>query len=126
MRDLNFAEVASVAEVEFLAPHHRHVQRRLLIVERDERLMQQWRESFSSDVRKTEDLYAMKREERRADRRRRRDQSSPRSSLGLVCRSSFIFTICFELVKALFRYIICIPNLPLTSLITNYVNNASE
>jgi hypothetical protein len=74
MRDLNFAEVASVAEVEFLAPHHHHAQRRLLVVERDERLMQQWRESFSSDVRDAaENLYAMKREERRADRRRRQE-----------------------------------------------------
>jgi hypothetical protein len=92
MRGLNFLDVASVAEAEFLAPRHRHAQHRLLVVERNERLIQQWRESFSSDVRDTEDLYAMKREERRADRRRR-DRSSPRSSLGLVCRSLFIYFI---------------------------------
>jgi hypothetical protein len=71
MRDLNFLDVASVAEAEFLVPRHRHAQHRLLVVERNECLIQQWLES--SDIRDTEDLYAMKREERRADRRRRRD-----------------------------------------------------
>jgi hypothetical protein len=50
--DLNFPDVASLAEAEFLAPpprlvadedprRHRHSQRRLLLAERDERLMQQ-------------------------------------------------------------------------------------
>jgi hypothetical protein len=50
--DLNFPDLASLAEAEFLAPpprlvtdedphHHRHSQHRLLIAERNERLMQQ-------------------------------------------------------------------------------------
>jgi hypothetical protein len=83
-RDLNFPDVQSLAEAEFLAPdphlatdedrrRHRHAQRRLLIAERDERLMQQWREEFPGDVRDEEAFFAMKREERRADRRRRRE-----------------------------------------------------
>jgi hypothetical protein len=60
-RDLNFSEVESFEEAEFLAPplclvddedHHRHrqAQRRLAIVERDEQLMRQWRARFPSDV----------------------------------------------------------------------------
>jgi hypothetical protein len=52
---------------------HHHAQRHLLIAERDERLMQQWRESFPGDVRNMEEFFAMKREERRADRCRRRE-----------------------------------------------------
>jgi hypothetical protein len=76
--------VQSLAEAKFLAPaprlvtdedrrHHRHAQRRLLIAERDERLMQQWHESFPGDVCDEEEFFTMKREERRADRRRRRE-----------------------------------------------------
>jgi hypothetical protein len=79
--DLNFLDVASLAEAEFLAPpprlitdmdrrRHRHAQLRLVITERDKRLMQQWHESFPGDVR-NEEFYAMKREERRTGRRRR-------------------------------------------------------
>jgi hypothetical protein len=52
---------------------HRHPQRRLLTVERDERLMQQWREKFPRDVRDEEAFFAMKREEKRADRRRHQE-----------------------------------------------------
>jgi hypothetical protein len=77
-RDLNFPDVAFLVEVEFLAPppclvtnddrhRHRHAQRRLLIAERDECLMQQWRESFPGDARDEEEFYIIKREERRAD-----------------------------------------------------------
>jgi hypothetical protein len=73
--------VESLAEAEFLVPapclipdedhrYHRHTQRCLLIAERDERLMQQWRESFPGDVRDEEEFFAMKREERIADRHR--------------------------------------------------------
>jgi hypothetical protein len=76
--------VQSLGEAEFLAPtprlvtdedrrHHRHTHCRLLIVERDERLMQQWRESFPGDVRDEEEFFAMKREKRRADHCRRRE-----------------------------------------------------
>jgi hypothetical protein len=77
--DLNFPDVAFLAEAEFHAPtprlvtdedRHRHAQRRLLIAERAERLMQQWHESFPGDVRNKE-FYVMKRKERRADRCRR-------------------------------------------------------
>jgi hypothetical protein len=71
--------VASIGEAEFLMPpprlitdegrrRHRHTQRRLIIAKRNERLMQQWRESFLGDVWDEEEFYAMKREERRADR----------------------------------------------------------
>jgi hypothetical protein len=35
--------------------------------------MQQWRESFSDDVRDEEEFYAMKKDERRADRHRCRE-----------------------------------------------------
>jgi hypothetical protein len=76
--------VQSLAEAEFLAPpsrlitdedrrRHRQAQRRLIIAEHDERLMEQWRESFPGDVLTEREFYAAKKEERRADRRRRRD-----------------------------------------------------
>jgi hypothetical protein len=76
---LNFPDVQSLAEAEFLAPalslvtdkdlrHHCHAQRRLIIAERDEHLMQKWHEEFPGDVRDEEAFFAMKREERRADR----------------------------------------------------------
>jgi hypothetical protein len=74
--------VQSLAEAEFLTPtprlitdedrrRHRHAHCHLLIVERDEHLMQQWRESFPRDVHDEEEFFAIKREESRADRRRR-------------------------------------------------------
>jgi hypothetical protein len=91
--------VVSVAEAEFLAPplrlvtdkdrrRHRHQQRRLLIAERDEHLMQQWYESFPGDVRDKEEFYAIKREERRADRRCHREFAS-KSSRTQTQRSDF-------------------------------------
>jgi hypothetical protein len=78
-----FPDMQFLAEAEFLTSasrlvtdedhrYHRHAQRRLLIAERDERHMQQWRESFPGDVR-DEEFFVMKREERRADCRRRRE-----------------------------------------------------
>jgi hypothetical protein len=71
-RDFNFPDVASIAEGEFLTPprclildkdcrRHRHASRRLLIVEHNERWMQQWCESFPGDVRGAKESYAMKR-----------------------------------------------------------------
>jgi hypothetical protein len=80
--DLNFPDVVFLTEAELLAPplrlvadedrrRHRHSQRRFLIAKRDERVMQQWCESFPSDVRDEDEFYAMKRKERRADRRHR-------------------------------------------------------
>jgi hypothetical protein len=72
-RDLNFPDVQSLVEVEFLAPpmrlitdedHRRHcqAQRRLIIAERDEHLMEQWRESFSGDILTEREFYVVKRE----------------------------------------------------------------
>jgi hypothetical protein len=58
-RDLNFLEVESLEEAEFLVspPHliddedrHRQAQCRLAITKRDEQLMRQWRDQFPSDV----------------------------------------------------------------------------
>jgi hypothetical protein len=81
-RDLNFPDVASLTESKFLAlpphlvtdeDHHRHAQRRLLIAECDECLLQQWRESFPGGVQDEEEFYAMKREKRRADHHRPRE-----------------------------------------------------
>jgi hypothetical protein len=76
---MKYPDVESLAEAEFLVPAPRLVPmrtatitRRLLIVERDERLMQQWRESFPEDVRDEEEFFAMKREERITNRHRRR------------------------------------------------------
>jgi hypothetical protein len=71
-------------EAEFLAPpphlvtdedrhRHRHSQRRILITERNERLMQQWWESFPSDGWEEEEFYATKKKERRVDRRHRQE-----------------------------------------------------
>jgi hypothetical protein len=59
--NMNFLDIESLEEAEFLAPplrlltnadraRHRQEQRRLAIAERDERLMQQWREEHPSDV----------------------------------------------------------------------------
>jgi hypothetical protein len=81
---LNYPNVQSLVEAEFPAPapclitdedrcHHRHAQRRLLIAEGDERLIQQWRGSFLGDVRDEEAFFTIKREEKRADRHRRRE-----------------------------------------------------
>jgi hypothetical protein len=83
-RNMNFLDVESLEEAEFLAPppplltdadhaRHRQEQRRLAIAERDERLMQQGREEHPCDVQDEEAFYAAKREERRADRHRRRE-----------------------------------------------------
>jgi hypothetical protein len=80
--DVNFPDVQSLAEAEFLEPapnlvtekdrhHHRHARHRLIITERNERLMQKWREEFRGDVRDEDAYLAMKREERRADCGRR-------------------------------------------------------
>jgi hypothetical protein len=76
---MKYPDMESLAEAKFLVPAPRLVPmrtatitRRLLIVERDERLMQQWRESFPGDVRDEEEFFAMKREERIANRHRRR------------------------------------------------------
>jgi hypothetical protein len=60
-RDMNFPDVESLEEAEFLAPppplltdsdrvRNRQEQLRLAIPERDERLMQQWREEHPGDV----------------------------------------------------------------------------
>ncbi|XP_051229783.1 uncharacterized protein [Lolium perenne] len=58
-RDLNFQDVKSLEEAEFLAPaprlvteedRHRQAQRRIAIAERGEEVMRQWREQFPSDV----------------------------------------------------------------------------
>jgi hypothetical protein len=97
-RDLNFLEVESLEEAEFLAPpprlvndedRHRHRQalRRFAITKRDEQLMWQWREQFPSDVCDKEDFYATQRAERRADRRRGREFAeqeidNPNTTLG--------------------------------------------
>jgi uncharacterized protein YndB with AHSA1/START domain len=83
---LNYPNVQSLAEAEFLTPtpslitdkdrhRHRHTQCRLLIAERDERLMQQWREEFPGDIRDEEAFFTIKREERRANRHRRREHA---------------------------------------------------
>ncbi|KAK1565989.1 hypothetical protein QYE76_007786 [Lolium multiflorum] len=56
-RDMNFPDVESLEEAEFLAPapcllddedrrRHRQVQRRIAIAEHDEQLMRQWRAQF--------------------------------------------------------------------------------
>jgi hypothetical protein len=81
-RDMNFSNVESLEEAEFLAPplhlltnddpaHHRQEQLRLAIAEHDERLMQQLREEHPGDVQDEEVFYAAKRAERRADHCRR-------------------------------------------------------
>jgi hypothetical protein len=78
-RDMNFPDVESLEKAEFLTPpppfltdadraRHRQEQRQLAIVEHDERLVQQWRKEHPGDVQDEEAFYAVKREERRADR----------------------------------------------------------
>jgi hypothetical protein len=51
---------------------HHQPQRRQLITEHDDRLMEQWRQSFQGDARDEEAFYAAQREERRACLRRYR------------------------------------------------------
>jgi hypothetical protein len=78
-REKNFPETESLAEAEFLAPqpalvteedrrHHRAVQRRLAIAERDERSMAEGRRLFPQDVQAEVEFYAAKWAERRAAR----------------------------------------------------------
>ncbi|KAK1699215.1 hypothetical protein QYE76_015912 [Lolium multiflorum] len=75
--DMNFPDVESLEEAEFLAPppclvddedrrRHRQVQRRIAIAERDEQLMRQWR-AQSPDA-----FFANLRAQRRSNRRHRR------------------------------------------------------
>jgi hypothetical protein len=82
-RDLNFPDVESLEEAEFLAPpprllddedrhRHRQVQRRLAIAERNEELTRQWRAQFPSDVIDEEVFFnELTTTQRRRDRRRR-------------------------------------------------------
>ncbi|KAK1653724.1 hypothetical protein QYE76_071529 [Lolium multiflorum] len=66
--DMNFPDVESLEEAEFLAPtpclvddedrrRHRQVQRRIAIAEHDEELMRQWRAQFPNDVDNTARLH---------------------------------------------------------------------
>jgi hypothetical protein len=85
-REMNFPEMESLAEAEFLAlqpalvteedrRRHRAVQGRLAIAERDERSMAEWWRLFPQDVQAEVEFYAAKRAERRAacaDHRRRK------------------------------------------------------
>ncbi|KAK1683432.1 hypothetical protein QYE76_044280 [Lolium multiflorum] len=75
--DMNFPDVESLEEAEFLAPppclvddedrrRHRQVQRRIAIAERDEQLMRQWR------ARSPDAFFANLRAQRRSNRRHRR------------------------------------------------------
>ncbi|KAK1696895.1 hypothetical protein QYE76_013592 [Lolium multiflorum] len=68
-RDMNFLDVESLEEAEFLAPtpcliddedrrRHRQVQRRIAIAEHDEELMRQWRAQFPNDVDNTDAFFA--------------------------------------------------------------------
>jgi cytochrome c peroxidase len=80
---MNFPDVESLEEAEFLAPppclvtdedrrRHRQVQRRIAIAERDEQLMRQWRAQFPNDVDNTDAFFANLRAQRRSNRRHRR------------------------------------------------------
>ncbi|XP_051204964.1 uncharacterized protein [Lolium perenne] len=82
-RDLNFQDIESLEEAEFLAPapclvseedrrRHRQAQRRIAITEHDEELMRQWREQIPSDVNNTAAFFADRGAQRRSARRRRR------------------------------------------------------
>jgi hypothetical protein len=83
-RDLNFPDVESLEEAEFLAPaprllddkdrhRHRQAQRRLAVAERNEELTRQWRAKFPSDVIDEEVFFnELTMTQRRIDRRRRR------------------------------------------------------
>ncbi|KAK1605604.1 hypothetical protein QYE76_029277 [Lolium multiflorum] len=81
--DMNFPDVESLEEAEFLAPtpclvddedrrRHRQVQRRIAIAEHDEELMRQWRAQFPNDVDNTAAFFADLRAQRRSNRRHRR------------------------------------------------------
>ncbi|KAK1630300.1 hypothetical protein QYE76_004615 [Lolium multiflorum] len=81
--NMNFPDVESLEEAEFLAPppclvddedrrRHRQVQRRIAIAERDEQLMRQWRAQFPNDVDNTDAFFANLRAQRRSNRRHRR------------------------------------------------------
>ncbi|KAK1680608.1 hypothetical protein QYE76_041456 [Lolium multiflorum] len=79
--DMNFPDVESLEEAEFLAPslvddedrrRHRQVQRRIAIAEHDEQLMRQWRAQFPNDVDNTDAFFADLRAQRRFNRRHRR------------------------------------------------------
>jgi hypothetical protein len=70
-RDMNFPDVESLEEAEFLTSplslltdadrvRHRQEQRRLAIAEHDERLVQQWCEEHPGDVQDEEAFYAVK------------------------------------------------------------------
>ncbi|XP_051201980.1 AP2/ERF and B3 domain-containing transcription factor ARF14-like [Lolium perenne] len=76
-RDLNFQDVESLEEAEFLVPaprlvseedsrRHRQVKPRIAIAEHDEELMRQWREQFHSNVDNTEAFFADLRAQRRS------------------------------------------------------------
>jgi hypothetical protein len=80
---MNFPDVESLEEAEFLAPapclvddedrrRHHQVQRRIAIAEHDEELMRQWRAQFPSNVDNTSVFFANLRAQRRSDRRHRR------------------------------------------------------
>ena len=80
---MNFPDVESLEEAEFLAPppclvddedrrRHRQVQRRIAIAEHDEQLMRQWRAQFPNDVDNTDAFFADLRAQRRSNRRHRR------------------------------------------------------
>ena len=82
-RDMNFPDVESLEEAEFLAPapcllddedrrRHRQVQRRIAIAEHDEQLMRQWRAQFPNDVDNTDAFFTDLRAQRRSNRRHRR------------------------------------------------------
>jgi hypothetical protein len=81
-RDLNFPDVQSIKEAEFLAPpprllddkdRHRHRQAQRRLTERNEELMRRWREQFLSDVADEEVFFNEQRAQRRADRRHHRE-----------------------------------------------------
>ncbi|KAK1629481.1 hypothetical protein QYE76_003796 [Lolium multiflorum] len=83
-RDMNFPDVESLEEAEFLTPapslvdaedrrRHRQVQRRIAIAEHDKQLMRQWRAQFPNDVFNTNAFFADLRAQRRFNRRHRRD-----------------------------------------------------
>ncbi|KAK1618073.1 hypothetical protein QYE76_023590 [Lolium multiflorum] len=82
-RDMNFPDVESLEEAEFLAPapclvddedrrRHRQVQRRIAIAEHDEQLMRQWRAQFPNDIDNTDAFFADLRAQHRSNRRHRR------------------------------------------------------
>ncbi|XP_051211148.1 uncharacterized protein [Lolium perenne] len=81
--DLNFQDVESLEEPEFLAAapglvneedrrRYHQAHHRIAIAERDEELMRQWKAQFLSDIDNTEAFFADLRAQRRSARRRRR------------------------------------------------------